>query len=369
MALGAHRALGPAARRSGDSCRAGWAWTSDRRSSPWSARPATTAWARSVRTTSRLLRRQGAARGDGGRHRRRQPPSVLRRPDALRESGVAELLALASSWRCSTKPTNWPRWVCSSSARCWARLAIDRLCPRSCWARAWPRRAACRTGRALQARLELAARELRLVCAGALATADARSARPAQAWPGKSAPNGQALPRPWARWPMPRSLSSAIECLATVTASFRRTSSAPARAGRNSCETLAQDLCRQGRPSPARCAGSTSARSRRAWSQSPLDIRQAMQEQLARGPPKAWVFTSATLGDDEQLDLVHRACGPGCTPRCCASAVPFDYAGHARLYHPTAAFPSPTSPIIAAEVAALAARCARVSSVRTQLSC
>lgn len=32
--------------------------------------------------------------------------------------------------------------------------------------------------------------------------------------------------------------------------------------------------------------------------ESPLDISDAMQQQL-EGPPKAWVFTSATLGDDE----------------------------------------------------------------------
>jgi ATP-dependent DNA helicase DinG len=89
--------------------------------------------------------------------------------------------------------------------------------------------------------------------------------------------------------------------------------------------------------------------------ESPLDIRDALLEQMAGGG-KAWVFTSATLGDDARLSWFTEPAG---LEEATALRVgsPFDYAAHARLYVP-ARFPRPNEPAHAIAVAALAARCA-----------
>ena len=91
--------------------------------------------------------------------------------------------------------------------------------------------------------------------------------------------------------------------------------------------------------------------------ESPLDIRDALTEQMALAP-KAWVFTSATLGDDERLSWFTEAAGLQDRARTLRVGSPFDYAAHARLYIP-ARFPKPGEPAHPGEVAALAARCAR----------
>lgn len=90
--------------------------------------------------------------------------------------------------------------------------------------------------------------------------------------------------------------------------------------------------------------------------ESPLDIRQAMQEQL-EGPAKAWIFTSATLGDDERLSWFTEPAGLD-DATVLRVGSPFDYPNHARLYVPRR-FPKPNEPDHAQQVAALAARCAR----------
>lgn len=96
--------------------------------------------------------------------------------------------------------------------------------------------------------------------------------------------------------------------------------------------------------------------------ESPLDIRDAMQEQLA-GPPKAWIFTSATLGDDERLSWFTEPAGLD-SARVLRVGSPFDYPAHARLYIPRG-FPKPSEPDHPLEVAAMAARCARALGGRT----
>jgi ATP-dependent DNA helicase DinG len=50
--------------------------------------------------------------------------------------------------------------------------------------------------------------------------------------------------------------------------------------------------------------------------ESPLDIAQAVQEKLLRAGSeeasrRAWIFTSATLGDDARLSWFTEPCGPG----------------------------------------------------------
>jgi ATP-dependent DNA helicase DinG len=96
--------------------------------------------------------------------------------------------------------------------------------------------------------------------------------------------------------------------------------------------------------------------------ESPLDIRDALRQQMAGGG-KAWIFTSATLGDDARLSWFSEPAGlEDATVLRVGS--PFDYAAHARLYVP-ARFPKPNEPGHAPAVAALAARCATVLGGRT----
>lgn len=89
--------------------------------------------------------------------------------------------------------------------------------------------------------------------------------------------------------------------------------------------------------------------------ESPLDVREVFDEQR-RAASKAWVFTSATLGDDEDLSWFTRptGLGGGVTLR---AASPFDYAAHGRLWVPLP-FPRPNEPQHPSAVAGVAARCA-----------
>ena len=96
--------------------------------------------------------------------------------------------------------------------------------------------------------------------------------------------------------------------------------------------------------------------------ESPLDIREALREQMAAAP-KAWVFTSATLGDDERLSWFTEAAGLR-EARTLRLGSPFDYAENARLYVPRG-FPKPNEPDHPASVALLASRCARALGGRT----
>jgi ATP-dependent DNA helicase DinG len=77
----------------------------------------------------------------------------------------------------------------------------------------------------------------------------------------------------------------------------------------------------------------------------------------------AWIFTSATLGDDDALTWFTRqtALEDAATLRVQS---PFDYAGHARLWVP-ARFPKPNETGHPAAVGALAARCAHALHGRT----
>lgn len=96
--------------------------------------------------------------------------------------------------------------------------------------------------------------------------------------------------------------------------------------------------------------------------ESPLDIRDALREQMMSAP-KAWIFTSATLGEDDRLSWFTEPAGltDAATLRV---GSPFDYAEHARLYVP-GQFPKPNDPDHPTCVARLAARCARALGGRT----
>ncbi len=96
--------------------------------------------------------------------------------------------------------------------------------------------------------------------------------------------------------------------------------------------------------------------------ESPLDIRDALREQM-QASSKGWVFTSATLGDDDRLSWFTESAGLE-DARVLRLGSPFDYALHARLYVPRG-FPKPSEPDHAASVALLASRCARALGGRT----
>jgi ATP-dependent DNA helicase DinG len=89
--------------------------------------------------------------------------------------------------------------------------------------------------------------------------------------------------------------------------------------------------------------------------ESPLDIRDMLTQQR-EAAPKAWVFTSATLGDDERLSWFTDAAGLE-DARTLKLQSPFDYAAHARLWVPTR-FPKPNEAQHPQAVALLASRLA-----------
>lgn len=96
--------------------------------------------------------------------------------------------------------------------------------------------------------------------------------------------------------------------------------------------------------------------------ESPLDVREALREQMGKAP-KAWVFTSATLGDDERLSWFTESAGLD-DARTLRLGSPFDYESHARLYIPRV-FPKPNETAHPVAVATLAARCARALGGRS----
>ncbi|MDO5088138.1 MAG: ATP-dependent DNA helicase, partial [Comamonadaceae bacterium] len=108
--------------------------------------------------------------------------------------------------------------------------------------------------------------------------------------------------------------------------------------------------------------------------ESPLDIARVVREKLLRPPeaatppppppaepsppglerPRAWVFVSATLGDDERLTWFTKPCGLQ-DAEVLRIGSPFDYGRQAALYVPApAAFPRPADPDHPAAVARLA---------------
>jgi ATP-dependent DNA helicase DinG len=95
---------------------------------------------------------------------------------------------------------------------------------------------------------------------------------------------------------------------------------------------------------------------------SPLDIRDLLTAQRA-GAPRSWIFTSATLGDDETLSWFCEAAALEEADKLRVDS-PFDYAGHGRLWVPQG-LPRPNEAGHAQAVGALAARLASRLNGRT----
>jgi ATP-dependent DNA helicase DinG len=96
--------------------------------------------------------------------------------------------------------------------------------------------------------------------------------------------------------------------------------------------------------------------------ESPLDIREMLTQQRAQSS-KAWIFTSATLGDDEALSWFTASTGLEDAGRLRVGS-PFDYPANARVWVPPR-MPLPNAADHPAAVGALAARCASALGGRT----
>jgi len=104
--------------------------------------------------------------------------------------------------------------------------------------------------------------------------------------------------------------------------------------------------------------------------ESPLDIAEAVRTRVLKSDPakadddgRAWVFTSATLGDDPKLRWFTEPCGLD-DAEVLRVRSPFDYARQAALYVPRR-FPKPSDPSHGQHVAKLAAYGARQLGGRT----
>ena len=102
--------------------------------------------------------------------------------------------------------------------------------------------------------------------------------------------------------------------------------------------------------------------------ESPLDISSAVKSKVlgaAAESEKSWVFTSATLGDDDQLSWFTQPCGLA-DAKVLRVGSPFDYARQAALYIPQD-FPKPGDPSHSAKVAEAAAVWSRQLGGRTMV--
>lgn len=104
--------------------------------------------------------------------------------------------------------------------------------------------------------------------------------------------------------------------------------------------------------------------------ESPLDIAEAVQTRLlARsqedGSQRSWIFTSATLGDDERLSWFTEPCGLS-QAQVRKVGSPFDYASQAAVYVPRT-MPRPNDPGHSAAVAGLVADAALRLGGRTMV--
>jgi ATP-dependent DNA helicase DinG len=204
----------------------------------------------------------------------------------------------------------------------------------------------------LAARCEIAARELRLACAGGSGAGARVSAR--LAWQERAAmPDFRAALERLREAFTP--VREALVAVADASPDFTRLADRAAQLA-----ALAGAFEQEAEPARVRWIDLSPHGVRLV--ESPLEIREAMRAQID-GAPRAWIFTSATLGDDDRLSWFTRqaALEDEATLRL---GSPFDYPRHARLYVPRD-LPRPGDPAHGLRVAELAARCARRLAGRT----
>ncbi len=203
----------------------------------------------------------------------------------------------------------------------------------------------------LAAALERAARELRLVCAGSLH--DVRGIVKLR-WEERAA-HGALLQPLQDLADAARALAEGVNAVAEVAPDF------PKLAQRAlALAALAPKFADETPPGQVRWIDLSPQQARLV--QSPLDIREMLTEQRQLAP-KTWVFTSATLGDDEALSWFTASTGLEDAAKLRVGS-PFDYAHNARLWVP-GRFPKPNEPGHPRAVGQLAARCAGALGGRT----
>ena len=194
----------------------------------------------------------------------------------------------------------------------------------------------------LQSAIEVAARELRLACAGSIG--DVRGVLKLR-WEERADDLSAQL----------QALADAAQAAADATAQVSETSPDFARLEQRarSLALLAGRFTEPAAPDHVRWIDLTPQQARLV--ESPLDIRDMLSQQR-QAAPKAWIFTSATLGDDDALTWFTSTTGLEDAGLLRVGS-PFDYAANARVWVPSG-LPLPNAPAHPAAVGALAARCA-----------
>lgn len=201
----------------------------------------------------------------------------------------------------------------------------------------------------LQTGIERAARELRLACAGNIREVRGVLKR---RWDEAE----DALPAPLqALAAAAGAAAEAAEAVAETAPDFTRLQQRALQLA-----ALAERFARAAAEGHVRWVDLTPQQARLV--ESPLDIREMLTQQRALAP-KAWIFTSATLGDDERLSWFTAGTGLEDAGTLRVSS-PFDYAANARVWVPPR-LPLPNAPGHPAAVGALAARLAGALGGRT----
>ena len=203
----------------------------------------------------------------------------------------------------------------------------------------------------LAAGMERAARELRLVCAG-----DLREVRGVIKLRWEERAEGEALLEPL------QALSDAASAAARAVGAVAETAPDFPKLQQRALALaqLAPTFADETPPGHVRWIDVSPQQARLV--QSPLDIREMLSEQRQLSP-KAWVFTSATLGDDEELSWFTASTGLEDAAKLRVGS-PFDYAAQARLWVPQDC-PKPNDAGHSRAVGQIAGRCAVALGGRT----
>ncbi|MEO5733440.1 MAG: ATP-dependent DNA helicase, partial [Rubrivivax sp.] len=207
----------------------------------------------------------------------------------------------------------------------------------------------------IQAAMEVAGQELRLACTGgAVAAADGREPRTVSKlrWEARA----ELLAAPLAA--LSEAALAAVEALAAVAETSPDLPKLEQRA--RMLATMADRFALESAPDHVRWIDLGTQQARLV--ESPLDIREMLRSQRDQAP-RAWIFTSATLGDDEALSWFTSTTGLEDASRLRVGS-PFDYPANARVWVPPR-LPLPNAAGHPAAVGALAARCASALRGRT----
>ncbi|HEX4509606.1 MAG TPA: ATP-dependent DNA helicase [Burkholderiaceae bacterium] len=208
------------------------------------------------------------------------------------------------------------------------------------------------------ARLELLARELRLAAAGPRAHAV-----------GGTSPGGAGQRRAWEEVAAEELLAPALEALSAHAGVVADMLEPLEEIGpdfvrlRQRCTNL-RALCTrfQGPAATGRVRWVDLTTHQARLIESPLDIDEPLRAQR-EAASRAWIFTSATLGDDDRLAWFTEPTGLG-DARLLRVDSPFDYEANARVYVP-ARFAAPGDAHHAESVGRAAAHCAAALGGRT----